>query len=128
MHDLYEQTKELLIKILDTHVSNIWTDPTFHEFLNIYNDILVITHDIWEKSAAIWEPIEKIINEDARQEIYDEIDSLKTSITDFIKADKPTIWADNKLRSILDDLEQICIKSEWFIEEDNQEDNESNND
>lgn len=125
MHDLYEKGTELFNKILTTHVSNIWTDPTFHEFLNIYNKILVIVHDIGEKSAAIWEPIETILNEDARQEIYDTIDEFKIEIEDYIKADKPTIWADNMLRWIVEQLEQLCISAYWFIEEDNQEDDDS---
>ena len=121
MHALYQKAFETLRKLLIVHVSNKGTDPTHHEFTNIYNDILVIAHDIGEKLSDIGEPLETSTNEEFRQSVYDSIEELKTEIEDFVSTDKPTIGADNMLRGIVDDLEGLCNKANSFIVECEQE-------
>lgn len=127
MEQLYKKAFETLSTVLKIHLSNKGTDPTHHEFTNVYNDLLVIAHDIGEKLSDTGKPLLVESNEDFRREVYESIEGLKSDIEDFIESEKVSIGADNMLRGMADELEGMCNKANSFVVEFEQEEEEDKN-
>lgn len=101
-------------------------DPTHHKFTETaYEELFNIAHSIWEKLTDLGDPIMIDDNETYRKDVSDTIAGLKSAIEDSIGNDKPSIWADNMLRGIVDGLESLASNANSFVVECEQEEKET---
>lgn len=117
MNELVNAAADAENKLKDIHFSNkcIW-DPVFHEYLTgLYDFAFSVRHRIAERMSDLDAPILNKSKEEFRKEAYDIIEWLKVQIEEFIWKDKPTIWTDNLLRWIADELENECGNTRAFL-------------
>lgn len=107
MNELVNAAADAENKLKDIHFSNKCTDPVFHEYLaGLYEFAFSVRHRLAERMADLDAPvIGAKSKQEFRKEAYDIIEWLKVQIEEFIWKDKPTIWTDNLLRGIADEME-----------------------
>ena len=112
--------KQLYLKLLDLHIKTKTVCPLFHEKSQDWYELAFdIFHEISEKRQDI--EIDSPIDIDqAHQEGYDTIESIKNELDKMIKWSN-SYGMDNLLRGLYDKIEFACGNARGFLKEEQDE-------
>lgn len=104
-------------RLFTIHVETKTIDETFHKATERWYELAFKAfHKVQERrqDLKLDNPVDNL--HEVQLESYDLLEELKKIIEEEIDS-KQTKWYDNLLRSLVDDIENECGNSRWFVRE-----------
>ncbi len=116
MKDLYLKAIKAYLEMLEIHIDTKTTDVVFHEkTADFYEKLFSVAHQIWERYVDLDGNLRNDSLQDKKKKANEIISSLKKEIEKFQKNNDLTLWTDDLLGGLADELEDIEWTSKWFI-------------
>ena len=116
MKDLYKKALESYIEMLSIHIDTKTSDTVFHkETEEFYETLFNIAHKVWERFVDLWWKLIDTSLEEKKKRVNQIIVSLKKDIEDFETNNKVSLWTQDLLWTLADDLENIEWSSKAFL-------------
>ena len=116
MKELYKKALEAYIKMLEIHIDTKTTDLVFHEKTwDFYEKLFDVAHQIWERYVDLDGKINETSIEEKKIQANKIIKELKAEIENYQKNNDLTLWTDDLLWWLADDLEDIEWTSKAFL-------------
>lgn len=116
MKDLHKKALEAYIKMLTIHIDTKTSDALFHwETEGYYEKLFEVAHRIWEKYVDLdGKLLDKSLDE-KKKEANETIKSLIKEIENYKENNEVSLWTEDLLWSLANDLEDIEGSSRAFI-------------
>jgi len=116
MKKLYEKALKAYIEMLAIHIDTKTTDALFHnETEKFYETLFDVAHEIGEKYVDLWGKLDNTSLEEKKQRANKIIEDLRKEIENYHKNNEVSLWTEDLLGSLANDLENIEWTSKWFI-------------
>lgn len=115
MEKLYKKALKAYLEMLEIHIDTKTTDVVFHETTSdFYEKLFEIAHLIWEKHVDLgWNLREDSLVE-KKKRANEIIKGLRKDIEEYKENHKISLWTEDLLGSIANDLENIEWTSKGF--------------
>lgn len=116
MKNLHQKALEAYIEMLQIHIDTKTTDLLFHkETENFYDTLFSVAHKIWERYVDLdWELVDGSLS-NKKKRANEIISNLKREIEEYQANNDLTLWTDDLLWGLADDLEDIQWTSKAFL-------------
>lgn len=108
MKTLYEKAIKAYIEMLELHIDTKTTDIVFHKETELFYETLFnIAHNIWEKFVDLDGKIRTDSLIEKKKKAHEIIYNLRKDIESYKEKNKISLWTEDLLGSIANDLEDI---------------------
>lgn len=116
MKNLHQKALEAYIEMLQIHIDTKTTDLLFHkETESFYDTLFSVAHKIWERYVDLdWELVDGSLSS-KKKRANEIISNLKIEIEEYQANNDLTLWTDDLLWGLADDLEDIEWTSKAFL-------------
>lgn len=124
MKSIYNSSLNLYINVLNIHIKTKTSDVVFHQVTEeFYEKLFDVSHKIGEKIIDLGWKLEFSNIEDSKEKtvwdmkeyVYKGIDSLIKEIENYKKNNEVSLWTEDLLRSIANELEEMRLTAKAFI-------------
>lgn len=116
MKTLYEKAIKAYIEMLELHIDTKITDIVFHKETEwFYETLFDVAHNLWEKFVDLNGEIRKDSLIEKKKRANEIISSLRKDMEIYKEKNKITLWTEDLLGSIANDLENIEGTSKGFL-------------
>ncbi len=116
MKQLYQKALQAYIEMLTLHIDTKTTDPVFHKETERFYEVLFnVAHEIWEKYVDLWWEITDLSLEEKKKRANEIIKEVKKAIEEYKENNDITLWTEDLLGSLANELENIEWTSRWFL-------------
>ncbi len=116
MKDLYLKAIKAYIEMLEIHIDTKTKDLLFHEkTADFYEKLFDTAHQIWERYVDLDGNLRDDSIESKKKRANEIIKNLKKEIEDYEKNNKLTLWTQDLLWGLADELEDIEWTSKAFL-------------
>lgn len=116
MKTLYQKALESYIEMLEIHIDTKTSDLLFHEKTwEFYEKLFEISHKIWERYVDLDGSLRNDSLTEKKKRVNEIISNLKKEIESFQLKNDLSLWTDDLLWWIADDLEDIEWTSKAFL-------------
>ena len=119
--------QKLLALYIESLKIHIWTktqDLVFHRFSEeVYNKLFDTFHLLAEKLEDLDKGQYYSSLQGSKNRLYDIVEEVKALVDG--EKDKQTSWYDNLVRTLVDDLENLCWSARGFYEEEETDEEET---
>ncbi len=116
MKDLYKKALQAYIEMLEIHIDTKTSDLLFHrETAEFYEKLFSVAHSIGERYIDLdWNLFDSSLSE-KKKRANEIISNLRKEIEQYQSNNELSLWTDDLLWWLADDLEDIEWTSKWFI-------------
>lgn len=116
MKTLYKEALEAYTDMLLLHIDTKTTDVVFHkETEEFYESLFEVAHKIWEKYVDLWGKLTTTTLEAKKKEAHKIISNLRKKIENYKEKNKVTLWTEDLLWALANDLEFIEWTAKGFL-------------
>jgi len=124
MKSIYNSSLNLYINVLNIHIKTKTSDVVFHQVTEeFYEKLFDVSHKIGEKIIDLGWKLEFSNIEDSKEKtvwdmkeyVYKGIDSLIKEIENYKKNNEVSLWTEDLLWSIANELEEMRWTAKAFI-------------
>lgn len=116
MKELHKKALEAYIKMLTIHIDTKTSDPVFHpETEWYYEQLFTVAHKIGEKYVDLDGELTDMSLKEKKKEANKIIRELKEEIEKYMEENETTLWTEDLLGSLANDLEDIEWSSKAFL-------------
>lgn len=116
MKQLYQKALESYLEMLEIHIDTKTTDIVFHEKTwDFYEKLFNVAHQIWERYVDLDWNLRNDSLEEKKKRVNEIISNLKKEIENYQANNDLTLWTDDLLGWLADELEDIEGTSKWFL-------------
>ena len=116
MKKLYENALQAYIEMLTLHIDTKTTDALFHkESEKFYEVLFDVAHEIGEKYVDLWGNIKELPLQEKKNKANKIIKELRQAIEEYKENNEVSLWTEDLLGSLSNDLENIEWTSKWFV-------------
>ncbi len=116
MKELHLKAIKAYIEMLTIHIDTKTMDADFHEETeDFYEKLFEVAHLIWEKHVDLWSHISESSLEDKKVQANNIIKSLREDIEKYAKDNDISLWTEDLLWSLANQLETIEGTSKAFL-------------
>jgi len=116
MKELHLKAIKAYIEMLSIHIDTKTTDVVFHkETEEFYETLFEVAHKIWEKYVDLWGKLSETSLEEKKKQANSIIENLKKDIETYKENNEVTLWTEDLLWALANNLEDIEWTSKWFI-------------
>ena len=116
MKNLYKKALQAYVEMLELHIDTKTSDALFHnESEKFYETLFDVAHEIWEKYVDLWWKLKEISLQEKKNKANEIIKNLREEIENYKENNDVSLWTEDLLGSLANDLENIEWTSKWFI-------------
>jgi len=116
MKNLHQKAIEAYIEMLEIHIDTKTTDAEFHkETEEFYETLFEVAHKIWEKHVDLWWKLSEKTLDEKKQRANTIISNMRKDIESYHKDNEITLWTEDLLWSLANDIEDIEGSSKAFL-------------
>lgn len=116
MKELYKKALEAYIQMLEIHIDTKTSDLVFHETTwDFYGKLFDVAHKIGERYVDLDWNLLNISLEEKKKRANEIISNLRKELENYEVNNKLSLWTQDLLWWLADDLEDIEWVSKWFI-------------
>ncbi len=116
MKDLHKKAIEAYIEMLTIHIDTKGKDIDFHkENEGFYETLFNVAHKVWEKYTDLGGELESTSLDEKKQRAHDIIKELIGEIEKYKEENEISLWTEDLLGSLANDLEDIEWSSRAFL-------------
>ncbi len=116
MKELHKKALKAYLEMFTIHIDTKTKDADFHkENEGFYETLFEVAHKIGEKHADLGGELESSSLEEKKQRAHDIIKELRQEIENYARNNEITLWTEDLLGSLANDLEDIEWSSKAFL-------------
>lgn len=116
MKDLYKKALAAYLEMLEIHIDTKTKDVTFHEKTDVfYNKLFDVVHQIGERYVDLWGDLRTDSLSDKKKRANKIILDLRMDLEKYEKDSKLSLWTQDLIGGLADDLEDIEWTSKAFL-------------
>lgn len=116
MKTLYQKALKAYLEMLEIHIDTKTTDIVFHEKTqDFYEKLFDVAHSIWERFVDLDGNLRDDSLEDKKKRANEIISNLQKEIESYHKNNEMTLWTEDLLGWLADELEDIKGTSKSFL-------------
>lgn len=116
MKELYQKALKAYLEMLEIHIDTKTTDLLFHEKTwDFYEKLFDVAHQIWERYVDLDWNLRNDSLEEKKKRANEIISNLKKEIEVYQAKNDLTLWTDDLLWGLADELEDIEWTSKAFL-------------
>lgn len=116
MKELHKKALKAYLDMFTIHIDTKTKDTDFHkENEGFYETLFDVAHQIGEKNADLGWELESTSLEEKKQRAHDIIKELRLEVESYVKNNEITLWTEDLLGSLANDLEDIEGSSKAFL-------------
>lgn len=116
MKELHLKALKAYLEMLEIHIDTKTKDPIFHSKTEeFYEKMFDVAHEIWEKYVDLWWDVRDDDLEAKKKRANELIKNLIKDIEDYKEKNEITLWTEDLLGSLANDLENIEWDSKAFL-------------
>lgn len=116
MKNLYKKALEAYVAMLEIHIDTKTKDRLFHKATeSFYETLFETAHGLWEKYVDLDWSLEDSSLQDKKNKANKIIKELKQELESYKDNNDITLWTEDLLGSLANNLENIEWDSRWFV-------------
>jgi len=116
MKDLHLKAIKAYIEMLSIHIDTKTSDIVFHKETEwFYETLFEVAHKIWERHVDLWGKLSETNLEEKKKKANEIIASIRKEIENYEANNKVSLWTQDLLGALADDLEDIEWSSKAFL-------------
>ena len=116
MKELHLKALKAYTEMLSIHIDTKTEDVFFHkETEEFYDTLFEVAHKIWEKYVDLWGKLSETSLEKKKKQANSIIENLRKDIETYKENNEVTLWTEDLLWALANNLENIEWTSKWFI-------------
>ena len=116
MKELYKKALEAHNSMLELHIDTKTSDAIFHkETESFYETLFNVAHEIWEKYCDLWGKLTDFSLQEKKNKANSIIKNLRKDLENYKDNNEISLWTEDLLWSLANNLENIEWTSKWFI-------------
>lgn len=116
MKKLYETALAAYIEMLQIHIDTKTQDIVFHEKTwDFYEKLFDVAHQIGERYVDLDGNLRSDTLDEKKKRVNEIIKNLKNEIETYQANNDLTLWTDDLLGGLADEIEDIEWTSKWFL-------------
>lgn len=116
MKELYKKALNAYLEMLEIHIDTKTKDVTFHEKTDLFYDKLFeVAHKVGERYVDLWWDLRTDSLSDKKKRANKIISDLRMELEKYEKDNKISLWTQDLIGWLADDLEDIEWTSRAFL-------------
>lgn len=116
MKELYQKALKAYLEMLEIHIDTKTTDVVFHEKTgDFYENLFRVAHQIGERYVDLDGNLRNDTLDEKKKRVYEIISDLKKEIENYQANNELSLWTDDLLGGLADELEDIAGTSKGFL-------------
>lgn len=116
MKELYKKALKAYLEMLEIHIDTKTTDVVFHEKTgDFYEKLFSVAHQLWERYVDLDGSLRNDSLDDKKKRVQEIISELRVEIENYQANNELSLWTDDLLWWLADELEDIEGTSKGFL-------------
>lgn len=116
MKELHKKALKAYLEMFTIHIDTKSKDTDFHkENEGYYETLFKVAHEIGEKYTDLWGELESTSLEEKKKRAHEIIKELRQEVEKYKENNEITLWTEDLLGSLANDLEDIEWSSRAFL-------------
>lgn len=116
MKELHLKALKAYLEMLEIHIDTKTQDLVFHEkTADFYEKLFSIAHQIWERYVDLDGKLRNESLDDKKKRANEIIKNLRLELEKFEKDNDLSLWTQDLIWWLADELEDIEWTSKWFL-------------